>query len=544
MKLRIGALDVTPTAGGYGIAKPDFGRAGDPERIFSVTVRIYGSSNSDMRSKLSALAAELTRDTVTIVAYTTGGGAATAIALTGAGRQPWEQPFDALVESRSRAEVAVSLKVEPWTKPANRVFLAAPIGVEWPSSSDVARTTSGGGTASSYVYAEDGRWYVTADGTRTGVLQLYGACTAAETLIADITGVWALDNAASFDATITYLNSGGGTVAGGSPSVFTLSAVGRTRIVTALTVPVTAVRFRIDAQFTTNAGACTAYFESIEVGVRERVAINATLETPGEVELTSMPGDSPSPIDVWVNADTESDAHCLYMGVMPLDGDYIFEAEALTWVGEGDNYSTNAAFYPGTGNTGWVNDGVNEARAYIDTSRVHPGTYLLLARGCLVGTGTATFSCDESSVGATGVQTTLATPNVVSLGYIVLPSRRVYPGTAANITVRIVANGAAGAAAVDRYILIPLSLGGYAYYHNATTSTGYVSQFNVEDGVVMNASTGFTDLAVDMTYAGGGPMFATKRDRLIIYAEEVGSDETTHQVDVTVYARPRFALWR
>jgi len=262
------------------------------------------------------------------------------------------------------------------------------------------------------------------------------------------------------------------------------------------------------------------------------------VEAPDAVSLMAIAGEHPASLEVYGDVDPESDAHSVYVGVGECDGPYIWEAEALTWTGTSDAYATDAAFHPGTGNTGWKNSAANECSASIDTSRVKPGAYLLLVRGMSNSPSyAATFKCDESSTGSTGVSTTVATPVWLSLGQVVLPPRRTHVGTSANITVRL-NSVTSGEAKADRYLLIPLTQGGYAAYHDSTATDG-VSQFDVlADGTIL------LDSAVDLSDCYGGSLAATARDRLVVCAEKAASDETTHLVILGLLHTPLYDLWR
>jgi hypothetical protein len=160
----------------------------------------------------------------------------------------------------------------------------------------------------------------------------------------------------------------------------------------------------------------------------------------------------------------------------------------------------------------------------------------MLARA-MVDSHTGTLTCTESTTGTTGVTTTLTTPSWLSLGQITLPAKRTHAGTAANINVSINASDD-GVCSVDRYVLIPLSFGGHAYYHDAT-ATDVISQFDVlADGAIL------LDNAVDSTDCGGGTMLATSDDRLVVCSEEAASDETTHAAEFLLLHAPQFGLWR
>lgn len=260
-------------------------------------------------------------------------------------------------------------------------------------------------------------------------------------------------------------------------------------------------------------------------------------ETPGQIHLTSIEGEAPAPLEVWGDVDPESDAHSVWLGVMPAGvGPYIWQAEALSWSGTDDAAATDAAFYPGSGNTGWKNSGTNVATGTIDASKCTPGTYLLLVRGMSNNASyTSSYACSQSN--AAHPTTALTTPAWLSLGQVTLPPKKTHPGTAANLTVTMVSSNASGVASADCYLALPLNLGGYAYYHDSTV-TDVISQFDVIDGQILLDST------TDMTDCGGGAMLATADSRLIVVAEESASDETTHLVNLSILHTPRYGLWR
>lgn len=280
------------------------------------------------------------------------------------------------------------------------------------------------------------------------------------------------------------------------------------------------------------AANATGNFNITDVEIGEHV-----VESPGAIALSAVEGEHPAAVEVYGDVDIESDAHSVYLGVGMNDGPYLWEAEALPWTGGA--YSTNATSYPGTGNTGWYCGGATGATrrtATIDTSRVKRGAYLLLVRGQTTSASyDAVFDCDESDGAA--VATRLTTPAWYSLGQIVLPARRTHTGTAANITVGMQAS-ASNYGVVDRYLLVPLTQGGHAYYHDATAGDA-ISQFDVlGDGTIL------LDSAVDMTDCGGGQLLATSRDRLVVCAEEAASDETTHLAILDLLHTPLYDLWR
>jgi hypothetical protein len=101
-------------------------------------------------------------------------------------------------------------------------------------------------------------------------------------------------------------------------------------------------------------------------------------------------------------------------------------------------------------------------------------------------------------------------------------------------------NVASGATSADWFMLVPVSFGGYAYFHDSTAAEA-ISQFDVLPGGVV-----LVDSAVDMTDCGapGRGLLASSDDRLIVCSEEVASDETTHVVSLLPFAVPRYSLWR
>jgi len=708
MYLQIGSVVVSPSSD-YGVRAIDFGAGGDPNRTFTATIRCYSSgataalADTDMRSHVAALGAALGRSTVYIVANTADSDRASAIALIAQGRQPWESPFAAINESRHYVDVVVRLAVEPYTSNANRVFLASPIGDEWPDATvtDISRNDE------SRCYAESGRWVVYADSSAEGQVSFYGDAVPDEVLVVefdyDASAVSAGGNA--FYATLTTLATDGG-AAISSWTLINTSTIARGHVRKYIRVDDTAARFKLAIVADYTDAAVKASVWNIEVGVKKqanhrlvpgeastvagstgipygwvtdtvagvtwtssgtlmrmeigtnsaaaayctsvtdanytgaltvvpgrrigcrfqsqvasytdgtfRVAMafrdadnalvsgggvmrdataadasvvwtsyecvvpvnavkayiywgvtgaNATgnfnigyiefgehvVETPGDISLSAMEGETETPLEVIGDVDPESDCHSAYFGVAPNNADtYIFEAEALTWTDADDTNkgatTSDAQYYPGTGTTGWYTGGATHGTdrkwASIDTAKVTPGTYLLLARHCSTGGAssyTSTVDCAESTIGLTGVSTVVTTPQFDSLGFVTLPSKRAWPSTAANITVGITASNSGTYAVVDRYVLIPVDLGGWAYFHHGTAGSDIDQLDILADGTIL------VDNAVTMTYCGGGLLNATSSDRLIVCAEEAASDETTHLVVLELLHTPRYNLWR
>jgi hypothetical protein len=262
MYLRIGSLELTP-ANGYGIAAPDFGKPGAPDRTFAVTVRIYGTTDADYRAKVAALAVELCREEVLIVAYTAGGSMATAICLRGHGKQPWEEPYTVRAESRHFAEVFISLAVAPATNNANRVYLAQPFGDDFPVSADVVANDE------DKAFADGGRYAILAKtGDTYGTLTLYGDCTATELLVVENTYQNVSPAAATFTGTLTWLAVGGGAVGTEVKAVaYATAGTGILFHKALYRVPATAVRFKIAYAFSAGiAGDALAYIWGVHVG--------------------------------------------------------------------------------------------------------------------------------------------------------------------------------------------------------------------------------------------------------------------------------------
>jgi hypothetical protein len=262
MYLRIGSLELTP-ANGYGIAAPDFGKPGAPDRTFACTVRIYGTTDADYRAKREVLARELTRDEVLIVAYTAGGSMATAICLRGHGRQPWEEPYTVRAESRHFAEVFISLAVAPATNNANRVFLSEPFGDDFPVSADVVANDE------DKAFADGGRYAILAKTAGTyGTLTLYGDCTATELLVVENQYCNVSPAAATFFGHLTWRNAGGGVIGTEVKQIAYATAGSGTCFHKALyRVPATAVRFALDYYFGAGiAGDALAYVWGVHVG--------------------------------------------------------------------------------------------------------------------------------------------------------------------------------------------------------------------------------------------------------------------------------------
>jgi hypothetical protein len=280
------------------------------------------------------------------------------------------------------------------------------------------------------------------------------------------------------------------------------------------------------------------------------------MEAPGDIRLTEMRGEVAAPLEIYGDVDFAaysgathaaqvlrgSDAHRVHVGVgINEGGPYVWEAEELTWTGGTTATTTSADDYPGTGNTGKKNTGTVAATAPIDTSQVKDGTYELFVRVRASAGDTGTLTCTESTKGATGVTTDsgVTTPCWRSLGQVGLPCKRTHPGTAANITVSMVGSDAGAVVQVDRYMLIPISHGGYAYYHDEDGPTSVKSEFDVlADGTLL------LDNAVDMTDCGGVRLMANATNRLVVLAEETGSDETGHPIVFFGAHMPEYSLWQ
>lgn len=161
--------------------------------------------------------------------------------------------------------------------PANRVFLDHPFGDEWPDDSSVVRSTSDGQTyAERYVYAHSDRWCVTADASRTGVLTLDGSCIAGETLVTDIIAHVSSIAASALTCEIYWRDAAGSVISAGAPSLLRLTAVGRSRRAVVLTPPDGAASFSLALWFDSPSGACLAYIESVEAGVKLPGALVST----------------------------------------------------------------------------------------------------------------------------------------------------------------------------------------------------------------------------------------------------------------------------
>ncbi len=267
MYLRIGGLDVGQGAIGYGVSSIDFGQPGAEDRTFACTLRIRGTSESDYRNKRAALAVELTRSEITIVARTANGTAESAISLRAHGRFPWQEPYAVLTEVRYAADVQITLKVDPWTRHANRVFLASPFGSVFPSDATVIRNSA------QRVYARDGRYCIVSDTTDTGTLQLAFAGVANEDLVIE------------FDWEVEAINSGNGVsfnaILPDSSAVILVAgaAISRGHFRGTITMPSTGTGYIYVRPYYAT-GTTTAYVSKVEVGIKQLVVGPKTPSLP------------------------------------------------------------------------------------------------------------------------------------------------------------------------------------------------------------------------------------------------------------------------
>jgi|GEM_PF-4037870 len=266
------------------------------------------------------------------------------------------------------------------------------------------------------------------------------------------------------------------------------------------------------------------------------ILFGPVVETPGVVALDQTCGESRVPLIVFGDVDLESDAHSIRYAIGPDDGKvYDFEAEALSWSGGTTATTTSADDYPGTGDTGKKNTGATRATATIDVSDLPRGTYELLVRARTNNASyEATLDCDESSQEATTVETT---PQWLSLGRVSIPNQRARPGAATTITVGMVSDNASGYVQVDRYRLVPMTLGGFVSVDPSGAATDY-SSIDLEGGLI------FLDEVIDLTDVVPGRLLASADDALHVVAEKASSDEITHAAAVVPLHVPEFSLWR
>ena len=269
------------------------------------------------------------------------------------------------------------------------------------------------------------------------------------------------------------------------------------------------------------------------------------MESPADIPLTTIPGESPAPIELWGDMDVVAashggvgtDAHAVWIGCGPNDlATHIIEAESMVGYGTA---GVDALAYPTGGADNYIH--VHEVidGASIDTQALTRGTYLQLARVRTNAGHVGTFanSFDGGTTFEDAFTTALTTWEWREAGQVKAPAKRTKPGVAAYFSVTAVAEAAAGTACVDRYKLIPISFGGYACYHDLVAATD-ISDFDVVDGVIL------LDGVVDHTNCFGGMIEATKRDALYVVADMVAAAEITHALILAPLCTPQYSLWR
>ncbi len=241
---------------------PSFGSLLDASgRSVSFAAKITGATKDTLGAAISALNTRLALP-CDLVIQSTGSTYPMALRLLGNGEarvaDQWDYEFVG-----GQSVVQIDAPCAPYATPANRVFLASPFGNDMPTvSADVVASDV------NYIYANGGRWVISADATHAPHLDLYGDCTPGELLVVEVDlECITLNSLYQMETRVLWLNSGGGIVSQDVKYAAVLKAAGRQQFTAIYLVPPTAVRLRAKTQFAeTASGACLGYLHSIHVG--------------------------------------------------------------------------------------------------------------------------------------------------------------------------------------------------------------------------------------------------------------------------------------
>ena len=248
---------------------PSFGSLLDASgRSVSFAAKITGATKDTLGAAISALNTRLALP-CDLVIQSTGSTYPMALRLLGNGEarvaDQWDYEFVG-----GQSVVQIDAPCAPYATPANRVFLASPIGDEFPVDTTVIRNSA------ARVYARDGRYVVTTDTTDEGELWLSFECVDNELLVIEfdwecetIAGVGngmninahlpdgaAFSNATTFDLVDATSSGTGGHFIG-----------------TVLVSPSTPSKtgYLLVTSYN-HAGAMRAYIWNVKVGVKQSVA--------------------------------------------------------------------------------------------------------------------------------------------------------------------------------------------------------------------------------------------------------------------------------
>ena len=186
MITRIADIDLTAAPYGVPIDTLDDGSPSGA-RTVTLSVEVQGDSQDETSAAISRLLSRLPwgGDPVPLIVEASGTTSPTQLLARSVVADAFSLPYSVEHMVGYLATLTFSLNVDDFATPANRIFLASPIGDEWPDSADVVRACVGAGTAEQYVLADGGRYCVRADASDSGRLRLYFDQTDSELVVVE-----------------------------------------------------------------------------------------------------------------------------------------------------------------------------------------------------------------------------------------------------------------------------------------------------------------------------------------------------------------------
>jgi len=332
-------------------------------------------------------------------------------------------------------------------------------------------------------------------------------------------------------------------------TTLTLQSTGATNAVTLNVLPSRGVSQPLDELFELDSGpvlaSCAFSFTCEPYAYGPTVTIfDATITAPCIVDLGTVPGDYPAPLNMQFNTNSTG-FHAIYCGLRrPGSADdiatnYLHEGEGMTWAGGSTGTSVKETAHGGLVR---YNNSLSYATG-ITPDDVSPGTYMILARLYVDGAG-------NSGYVKTPIVGQFAYPNIdaldlYELGCAHLPAQRILGGAGSSHSI-MMASGIAGGGNVvvlDYEAFVPTSWGYFRWHPLTATAV---------DPVPRNAFAGKLNVNADgSVYVGdianladfrGAPISCVGPSQLVVFAEDHQQAQGC-MLNMSATVTPRYALW-
>ena len=316
----------------YSVAEREWGPAFGEERQVRYLIEVAGATQDACTAAITRLLSRLPSiiGPSELVLEPTGGNR--PMALTALRTISAAEPYTHAQDIGFRADVEFALAVTPTTHRANRVYLAAPIGDEFPSHADVARSCNGAGEAARYVYADGGRWVVTASASDRGILDLYADVVADEQLVVEF-DYDVVAAGATLNVTLELPQTGAGTY---TWTLLSKATTGAGRFIAAYRVPAFDAGERAYLRATWSANSASkAYLSGVRIGAKT---------VANERLLPGAPSDAESTLPYGWSAQAAGNVTYSYgSGKFQLAANVASAAACLAYGTQGVTYATHAA---------------------------------------------------------------------------------------------------------------------------------------------------------------------------------------------------------